>query len=260
MQTAPPGYYRGTWDVVKKTIKVEGAKGFYSGVMSPLLGQMFFRAVSFMTFFSTVRTLNGGSEKLPTTASIVGAGAATGFLISFIETPIDLVKTKLQIQIFGGKHTGTTACSAKPLYTTMTGCVRHILKTSGPSALMQGWRATAIRNVPANAMFFPVNEIVKQHFADQDGVPLAEVSTAKKLISGACAGVCYWTLTYPLDAIKGRAMAEPFKNKKGWSAIVRNMAFKDFFVGIVPCTARAAVACSAMFVTVDFLRLRLSAL
>ena len=86
MQTAPPGYYQGTWDVIKKTIKEEGASGFYAGVMSPLLGQMFFRAISFMTFYATVRTMNtGDSSRAPTTKSIVAAGGVTGFIISFIK-------------------------------------------------------------------------------------------------------------------------------------------------------------------------------
>lgn len=255
MQTAPPGYYGGTWDVVSKTLKEEGAGGFYAGVMSPLLGQMFFRAASFMTFYATVRALNGGNEGgTTTTRSIVAAGSVTGFIISFIETPIDLVKTKLQIQVFGSSHGNV---SRPPLYSTLSGCVQHILRTHGARGLMQGWGSTAIRNVPANAMFFPVNELAKQKFAEMDNVPVSEVSVGKKLISGATAGVCYWTLTYPLDAIKGRAMAAPFKKRKSWIGIVKSMAFRDFFTGIVPCTARAAVACSAMFYTVDMIRLKL---
>lgn len=253
MQTAPPGYYNGTWDVLTKTVKEEGAGGFYAGVMSPLLGQMFFRAASFMTFYATVRALNASNgSNAPTTRSIVTAGSVTGFIISFIETPIDLVKTKLQIQVFGSRGT-----SRPPLYSTFSGCVGHIIRTHGARALMQGWGATAIRNVPANAMFFPVNELMKEQFAEMDNVPVSQVSMGKKLFSGATAGVCYWTLTYPLDAIKGRAMGISFTERKSWIDIVRSMAFKDFFTGIVPCTARAAVACSAMFFTVDVIRLRL---
>jgi len=49
LQTAPNGYYKGTIDCVRKTIANEGFKGFYSGIYSPLAGQMFFRAVSFST-------------------------------------------------------------------------------------------------------------------------------------------------------------------------------------------------------------------
>ena len=60
MQTAPPSFYLGTLDCCKKTLRHEGIGGFYAGMTSPLLGQMFFRAASFMTFYGTIRALNGG--------------------------------------------------------------------------------------------------------------------------------------------------------------------------------------------------------
>lgn len=50
MQTAPDGFYKNTVDCVRKTYGQEGLRGFYAGVLSPLFGQMFFRAASFTTF------------------------------------------------------------------------------------------------------------------------------------------------------------------------------------------------------------------
>ena len=249
MQTAPASFYSGTLDCCKKTLRHEGIGGFYAGITSPLLGQMFFRAASFMTFYGSIGAINGG-DHAPSPQTIFAAGGVTGFVISFIETPIDLIKTKLQIQIFASR----ASPGIKPLYTTFSGCVKHVVKEHGARALYQGWSSTAIRNVPANAMFFPVNEIVKQKFAEMEGVPVTQVSTPKKLLSGAIAGMSYWTLLYPLDAIKGRAMAETYGHRQTWLNIVRSMAFKDFFTGIVPCTVRAVAACSAMFYTVDVMR------
>lgn len=251
MQTAPNGYYKGVFDCVRQTVKYEGTKGFFSGITSPLLGQMFFRAASFMTFYQTVRTLSTcdghGENNMQT---LLLAGGMTGFAISFIETPIDLVKTKLQIQIFSTKlHTGTV-----PAYTTFRGCVQHQVAKHGLKSLYQGWSATAIRNVPANALFFPINEIIKQQFAKMDNVTVSEVSIKKKLISGGIAGLCYWTLTYPLDAIKGRCMGITYATRKSWFQVVKSMKFNEFFIGIGPCSSRGFLACSAMFFTVDVVR------
>ncbi|RYH15211.1 solute carrier family 25 protein [archaeon] len=39
LQTAPPGFYSGTMDCVKKTVHWEGFYGFYSGIVSPLSGK-----------------------------------------------------------------------------------------------------------------------------------------------------------------------------------------------------------------------------
>jgi len=107
MQVAPPGFYKNTLDAVKQTIKFEGIKGFYAGMMSPMLGQMFFRAVSFMTFYSSLRIITKMSsssdsedaDDVPSVRSTFLAGALTGLLISAVEAPIDVVKTKLQIQV-----------------------------------------------------------------------------------------------------------------------------------------------------------------
>lgn len=213
MQTAPEGFYTSTLDCVKKTYHWEGARGFYSGIMSPMLGQMFFRAASFVTFFHTLnfvgklgeRTSSSSSSspssslssspsmsqetKATPVSNIMMAGAITGFCISFIETPIDLVKTKLQIQIFNLQ-------SGQKLmvpYNTVTGCVKAISSSHGFLGLWQGWRATAIRNIPANALFFPVNEIVKGKLAVMEGKQrIEDISMTSKLVAGASAGLCYW--------------------------------------------------------------------
>lgn len=84
LQTAPSGFYRNTIDCVRKTIQWEGTKGFYRGVYSPLAGQMFFRACSFATFYSTMDYLKEGNQPLSPQKLFI-AGATTGFMISFIE-------------------------------------------------------------------------------------------------------------------------------------------------------------------------------
>ena len=102
MQVAPRGYYKNTWDAIKQTFKLEGIRGFYTGMMSPMYGQMLFRAISFMTFYSSLRAISSVSEDVddvPSVRSLVLAGAFTGLVISAVETPIDVVKTKLQIQV-----------------------------------------------------------------------------------------------------------------------------------------------------------------
>lgn len=51
LQTQPSTspIYSGTIDCVRKTAQWEGLRGFYKGVGSPLVGQMFFRAFSFLS-------------------------------------------------------------------------------------------------------------------------------------------------------------------------------------------------------------------
>ena len=44
---------------------------------------------------------------------------------------------------------------------------------------------------------------MKRKLASSQNVEVSQLHLSYKLISGACAGLCYWVLTYPLDAIKG---------------------------------------------------------
>jgi len=255
LQTSPPGFYNGTLDCVYKTIKWEGVKGFYSGMVSPLAGQMFFRAASFATFHHTVTYLqaNHRSSSTPSAANIMLAGSFTGLVISFIETPIDLVKTKLQIQIFQAKLQPTY----KPLYNSVWGCVMHTIRRNGVIALWQGWSATMIRNIPANTLFFPVNELMKRSIASRNEVEVKDLALHQRLICGSSAGLCYWVLTYPLDAVKGRMQAAEF-GSAGWFGTIRAMVaeggWRSFTKGLTPCALRAVPACAALFATVDIAR------
>jgi solute carrier family 25 (mitochondrial carnitine/acylcarnitine transporter), member 20/29 len=255
IQTAPQGFYKSVLDAVKRTAKVEGVRGFYAGMASPLLGQMFFRSASFMTFYAALdlagnfsSSSNNSNSNIPSVLPTIAAGAATGFLISFIETPIDLIKTKLQIQIF----------YPQPRFTTFNGTIKYILKQHGIKGIYQGLQSTIIRNIPANAMFFPVNELLKHKFADDNNILIEDIPeklpTIYKLAAGAGAGSCYWTLTYPLDAIKARVMAQSFTHKVSYYNIMKAMKFKDYFTGISVSATRGAIACSAMFYTVDVVR------
>lgn len=81
---APQGFYLNTFDCVAKTWKWEGLRGFYSGIGSPLTGQMFFRAVSFSTFHYSVSCISNQSHKTSSLQYFL-AGGFTGFVISILE-------------------------------------------------------------------------------------------------------------------------------------------------------------------------------
>lgn len=54
------------------------------GIGSPLAGQMFFRATSFATFYSSLTAIVGENQSASPSQYIL-AGGLTGFCISFIE-------------------------------------------------------------------------------------------------------------------------------------------------------------------------------
>lgn len=142
------------------------------------------------------------------------AGAVTGLCIAFIETPIDLVKTKLQTVIIRNRLNP----SEKPLYTGVKDCVNHIYSRYGIRGIYQGLPATVIRNVPANALFFPVSELLQRRFADQAGILPSQIPLQQRLIAGACAGLCYWVGTYPSMPSKANACLPALtSDRAGWA-------------------------------------------
>ena len=73
-------------DCVRKTFKWQGLGGFYTGIYSPLAGQMFFRAASFATFHYSLKNVYiSNNEGILKTKNVMLAGAITGFVIAFIE-------------------------------------------------------------------------------------------------------------------------------------------------------------------------------
>ena len=82
--------YKSTFDCFKKTLRKEGYHGLYAGVLSPLFGQMFFRAASFTTFHklsSILRVHEFGDEQHrgERNKRLFIAGGITGAVISIIE-------------------------------------------------------------------------------------------------------------------------------------------------------------------------------
>lgn len=100
--------------------------------------------------------------------------------------------------------------------------------------------ATAIRNIPANALFFPVNEIVKRELARRNNTDIKNLDIGNRLIAGACAGLSYWVGTYPLDVIKGRMQAQAYENRLNWidtaQLIWKEGGLRSFTKGLGPCT------------------------
>lgn len=152
MQVAPEGYYKNTIDCIRRTFKSKGILGFYSGMAPPLYGQMIFRSAAFGTYFHSVNYLSNGNISSLASTQLLQAGAITGFVISFIETPIDLIKTKLQINIFSSSSTGADI-TIKNQNVKIIQCVGNIVKSNGIFALWQGWSATAIRNIPVSCSY-----------------------------------------------------------------------------------------------------------
>jgi len=181
IQTSPPGTYRGTFDCLFDCVRKDGARGLYRGMTSPLLGVAGINAVTFGVNAQVLKQL----PQPESISSITIAGASAGLIQTSIVSPMELVKTQMQV------------CGQ----TDISGTVSHITRAAGFGGIFRGLGITATREVPAFAVYFSSYEVIVRNLGE---------STSAVLFGGGMAGVLSWVTTYPQDVIKSRLQADAF--------------------------------------------------
>lgn len=119
------------------------------------------------------------------------AGSAAGLIQSVITSPMELAKTRMQLQ------------SHLPVATQFRGpldCVRHIHRTEGIRGIFRGFGITAVRDVPGFASYFVLYELMIR----TSPCPGA----FHTLVAGGMAGMLSWVLSCPIDVVKTRLQAD----------------------------------------------------
>lgn len=249
LQTQPTinPLYTGMLDCATKTVKAEGFGGLYRGVTSPLVGQAFFNAVQFMAYGQVQKWILGREvrqgERL-TIPQYFAAGAGVGAFVAFVESPMDLFKSKLQVQVF----------REKPLYNTVSGAVGHIWKQAGLRGIYQGVIPTLVRDIPSVSLYFGAYELVREGLT-KPGESVNNLAPSKLLLAGGVGGIMYWGLNYPFDVIKSAMQADatlPYERKyQSMSDCARQLyaegGMKRFYRGYTPCMLRSVPANAVCF-------------
>jgi len=243
LQTQPTGsnqLYSGTLDCATKIVKNEGIGGLFRGVQSPLLGQA---AMNSTLFFA-----NGQAKKLVekkpgeplSYGDLFISGCITGFAVAFVEGPVDLVKSQLQVNF--------------KEYNGFLDCARKVAGTYGIRGIYQGLGATLIRNIPANAAYFGVYEATKRlSLAKNESIN--KVPGYKLFIAGGMGGIAYWIAIYPIDVIKTVLQTDSLnKATRKYKGVLdvaqhihRTQGMNGFFRGFAPCMIRAFPANASCF-------------
>lgn len=138
-----------------QTLRLEGVRGLYKGLSSPLAGDALSSCIVFGVYGLSRRAQlesHQTEEHFPTLSltQIGLAGGAAGFVGGFILSPVELIKVKLQVQ--------TEASRERRVYSGPIDCAKQILKTEGPKGLARGLGATWWRDVPGFGIYFVVYE------------------------------------------------------------------------------------------------------
>ncbi|XP_076295448.1 mitochondrial basic amino acids transporter isoform X1 [Lasioglossum baleicum] len=178
--------YKGSWHCFRTIIAKESVAGLYRGMTSPMTGVAMVNAITFGVYGLTQKHMTN-SDSL---ASHFIAGTIAGIAQSPICSPIELAKTRIQLQTSSGKFSG-------PLQ-----YLKHTYKYDGYRGVFKGFNVTVLREAPSFGVYFLTYEAITRSSGNEP------VSTPCMLLAGGIAGTASWVLTYPLDVIKSRIQAD----------------------------------------------------
>ncbi|KAL1405012.1 hypothetical protein Q8F55_008635 [Vanrija albida] len=222
----------------KNIVTQEGPSRLYRGILSPLLMEAPKRAVKFGAngWWGALFTDNG---KRKTTQSIaILTGCFAGATESFVVTPFELVKIRLQ--------------DKSSTYTGPLDVVKKVVAKSGPLGLYQGMESTFWRHWWWNGGYFGSIHQIKSL------LPKAETKQAEmvnNLAAGTVGGFVGTVMNTPFDVVKSRLQLHATGE---WTypaliRIAREEGFGALYKGFAPKVLRLAPGGGVLLLVVEAL-------
>jgi len=192
MQCSKNPAYRGTYHCIQTIVKQESVRGLFKGMASPMASVAVINAMIFGVYGNVQRRMDNPNSF----QSHAIAGSVAGAVQSIACSPMELVKTRIQIQ--------EQMCpSGTQLYKGPVDCVRQIWRAEGLRGIFRGLGITAARDVPAFFFYFATYEALTQQ--EDPSVP---IGTGHMMTAGGLAGMSSWLFTYPIDFLKSRLQVD----------------------------------------------------
>ncbi|GAA5971214.1 hypothetical protein JCM11641_004188 [Rhodosporidiobolus odoratus] len=238
-----PPKYKGPLDCIVQTYRNEGLLAFWRGVSMPVGGAMAENATLFVVYNQSQALLKHLFPPAPSAnpddlavAHIATAAALAGAAASFVLTPVELVKCKMQVQNIVAAQplppfsSVTIPESSAALHQSTPGLTstsapgplditRSILRTQGLKGLWLGQTGTFLRETGGSAAWFTTFELLAAYFARRrtdrgergsagGKVTKGDLHAWELMASGASAGVVYNCVLFPADCIKSTIQTE----------------------------------------------------
>ena len=218
--------------LLKSTVKHEGALALYRGASSRVVGSALANSVLFGANGGFKQLLNADSNQ-PLSSRFILASACTGAAEAAIWTPMDLLKTRCQVQY------------GKVVELTPWKVAKQLVKERGIRGLYTGGGPTLVREVVGNMCYFTVYMTAKQNIMRWRGIK--EGDTLTFVLAGGCAGTSYWFTILPVDTVKSIVQASEVR-VSGWKVtkdLYASGGIPAFYRGLTPAMLRAFPACAA---------------
>ena len=147
LQVNQSAQYKGLLDCALKTIRSDGMRGMYRGILPTIMRDV----PSFAAYFGTYEAIKSVSFSSGEVSSLhmLLAGGLAGVAAWLPCYPQDVIKSRMQ----ASHTTASTAHEIQKLY-----------RTAGWKSFFRGFAPTIARSFPANAVTFFAYELVQRHF------------------------------------------------------------------------------------------------
>ncbi|CAG8513170.1 8510_t:CDS:2 [Acaulospora morrowiae] len=285
--------FKGPSDCFKQTFKNEGFWGFYRGMSSPMIGAMLENAMLFLVYNQIKMMIveyttpvnerhrlyinNVIDQESFSMSQLCLAGGISGSLTSFVLTPLELIKCKLQVQetlMYEAKEKNIQIAAAEmknPKFTGPASVIKYTLKEHGIRGLYRGHIGTFFRETIGGAAWFGTYEFVSRLFMERRNrsMNIHELPSSNKkglsltelMASGACAGMAYNITMFPVDSVKSQIQTDEEIMLARGRKVVKRSFFKvckdiykehnipGFYRGCGITVARAAPSSAIIFMT-----------
>lgn len=278
--------FNGPIDCLVKTWKNEGVRGLYRGLPAPIVAAMLENASLFMSYSelqNVIRRIN--SQPLSHDLSLPQlalAGGGAGAITSFLLTPVELVKCKMQVQMIAPKPisvsipestaAATLDSNLRPISRPLPGPIAvlmSVIRTEGIRGLWLGQTGTLIRECGGGAAWFATKEFVGTTLIKRRGSELTrkDIVPWESALSGACAGGIFNFSMFPADSIKSTMQTEEDLRPRGSNApkptflgtakaMYRAQGVKGLYAGCGITVARSIPSSAIIFLIYDGLSSR----
>lgn len=288
----PTARFNGPIDCLVRTWHNEGVRGLYRGLPAPVVGAMAENATLFLSYNelqNLLRRLNPHPlSRDPTLLQLALSGAGAGAITSFVLTPIELVKCKMQVQMLALDRPAAILSASASYTTVVTSGVASmtrnalpgpisvlvsVIRKTGLRGLWLGQTGTLIRETGGGAVWFACKEFVGiqliQRRAKSHGVQLErkDILPWESAIAGACAGGAYNLSLFPADTVKSIMQTEEELRPRGkgvpaptFFGTAREMykaqGIRGFYAGCGITVARSIPSSAIIFLIYDGLSRR----
>ncbi|XP_027015935.1 mitochondrial basic amino acids transporter isoform X1 [Tachysurus fulvidraco] len=243
VQNVDKPLYRGTYHCFQSIVHQESIFGLYKGIGSPMMGLTFINAIVFGVQGNAMRMLG---KDTPLNQFL--AGAAAGAIQCVICCPMELAKTRMQLQGTGEKK------SSRKMYKNSLDCLVRIYKKEGIRGINRGMLTTIIRETPGFGVYFLAYDVLTRSLGcEADDLYIIP----KLLFAGGMSGIASWLSTYPVDVIKSRLQADGVGGEYKYNGIMdcvrqswQREGWRVFSRGLTSTLLRAFPVNATTFATV----------